>query len=385
MTQTETIVYVYSNGKLAAEYSTAAAPANPTTNYTETDMLGSPRVLTDSLGNVVSRRDFLPFGEEISPDGSHRTSSLNYNFGDGIRQKFTGYQRDEETQLDFAEARMYSNGLGRFTAVDPLLASGKSANPQTFNRYLYVVNNPTRYVDRDGKCPKPALSPGQVGICIEAFIAAKKINGIGNGDGRTHSSDSDASARMRVSFILTATADNIHREVTESLITNSTVSIPGTVTTLVPVPTGESTGEIKIGGYTTAAKGTAGFGNGRTTETILDVGLRNGKNGAQATAESAVGSGLSRAAEAIGGVPAAAVKIAEAQVPKGTIDVQARVKLTGSGDKTSVTARARARPFPSATGWAYIGMSDGTVKTVLLFRYDETKPSDLVKPMRRIN
>lgn len=45
---------------------------------------------------------------------------------------------------------MYQNLHGRFTAVDPLLASGKSANPQTFNRYVYVMNNPLMFVDPDG-------------------------------------------------------------------------------------------------------------------------------------------------------------------------------------------------------------------------------------------
>ncbi len=73
----------------------------------------------------------MPFGEELLPDTNYRTSALKYNLGDNIRQKFTGYQKDEETGLDFAEARMYENRHARFTAVDPLLASGKSANPQT--------------------------------------------------------------------------------------------------------------------------------------------------------------------------------------------------------------------------------------------------------------
>ncbi|MCC7307410.1 MAG: hypothetical protein IT173_07580 [Acidobacteria bacterium] len=59
-----------------------------------------------------------------------------------------------ETSLDFAEARMYANTYGRFTAVDPLLASGKSANPQTFNRYIYVLNNPLTLVDRTGTFPE---------------------------------------------------------------------------------------------------------------------------------------------------------------------------------------------------------------------------------------
>ncbi|MBK8150803.1 MAG: hypothetical protein IPK58_22030 [Acidobacteria bacterium] len=58
--------------------------------------------------------------------------------------------KDIETGLDFAEARMYENRHGRFTAVDPLLASGKSANPQTFNRYTYVMNSPLVNTDPTG-------------------------------------------------------------------------------------------------------------------------------------------------------------------------------------------------------------------------------------------
>jgi Bacterial EndoU nuclease len=45
---------------------------------------------------------------------------------------------------------MYENRHGRFTAVDPLLASGKSANPQSFNRYVYVLNNPIVATDPSG-------------------------------------------------------------------------------------------------------------------------------------------------------------------------------------------------------------------------------------------
>jgi len=92
----------------------------------------------------------MPFGEAITPDGANRTNGLKYTFGDDIRQKFTGYQKDDETGLDFAEARMYQDLHGRFTAVDPLLASGKSANPQTFNRFVYVLNNPLVLTDPNG-------------------------------------------------------------------------------------------------------------------------------------------------------------------------------------------------------------------------------------------
>lgn len=142
VTDTETTIFVYSAGKLVAEYSTQLA-TQPATNYTTTDHLGSPRIITDELGQVKARRDFLPFGEELFVNVGQRSESLKYGTNaDNVRQKFTGYQKDSETSLDFAEARMYENRYARFTAVDPLLASGKSSNPQTFNRYIYVGNNP---------------------------------------------------------------------------------------------------------------------------------------------------------------------------------------------------------------------------------------------------
>jgi RHS repeat-associated protein len=146
----ETTIFVYSGSKLIAEYTTEELPEVRTTSYTITDQLSSPRVIVNALGAVVSRRDFMPFGEEVTPDGTYRTTGLKYGQTDSVRQKFTGYQHDEETELDFAEARMYENRYGRFTAIDPLLASGKSADPQTFNRYVYVKNSPLIMTDPSG-------------------------------------------------------------------------------------------------------------------------------------------------------------------------------------------------------------------------------------------
>ena len=45
---------------------------------------------------------------------------------------------------------MYNNQHGRFTAVDPLLASGRSADPQSFNRYAYSRNDPENLTDPSG-------------------------------------------------------------------------------------------------------------------------------------------------------------------------------------------------------------------------------------------
>jgi RHS repeat-associated protein len=80
-----------------------------------------------------------------------RTTALNYLSGpDGVRQKFTGYQKDEETALDFAEARMYDNRYGTFSAIDPDARSASPTNPQTWNRYIYAGQNPISRVDPHG-------------------------------------------------------------------------------------------------------------------------------------------------------------------------------------------------------------------------------------------
>jgi RHS repeat-associated protein len=63
----------------------------------------------------------------------------------------TTYERDVELELDFAQARYYSNHHGRFTGVDPLLESAEPALPQTWNRYIYCLNNPINLVDPDGQ------------------------------------------------------------------------------------------------------------------------------------------------------------------------------------------------------------------------------------------
>ena len=130
---TENIVFVYdAAGKLVEEYSGSAlqtayvyagsrlltTETATGTNYLTSDHLGSPRINTDATGNVTARHDYMPFGEEIFSLGG-RTTGLGYN-SDNVRKKFTGYERDNETDLDYAKARMFGNPIGRFTSPDPL-------------------------------------------------------------------------------------------------------------------------------------------------------------------------------------------------------------------------------------------------------------------------
>jgi RHS repeat-associated protein len=152
----EATVFVYDvAGKLIAEYDTDPPP-NPVggggTSYLTTDHLGSTRVVTTGgpSPTLKARYDYLPFGEEIAPTLGNRTSVTGYLPSDSTRQKFTQYERDTESGLDFAGARYCSSGVGRFTSVDPSLASARSLSPQSWNRYVYVLNNPLVYIDPDG-------------------------------------------------------------------------------------------------------------------------------------------------------------------------------------------------------------------------------------------
>jgi RHS repeat-associated protein len=65
-----------------------------------------------------------------------------------VRQGFTGYETDVETGLDFAEARMYSSQLGRFSGADPV--GGLLENPQSLNKFAYAWNNPLLLTDPTG-------------------------------------------------------------------------------------------------------------------------------------------------------------------------------------------------------------------------------------------
>ena len=117
-----------------------------------TDQLGTPRMIFDESGSLanVKRHDYLPFGEELPAAIGLRTTGQGYSAGDGVRQKFTQQERDNETGLDYFGARYYSSAMGRFTSPDPLLSSGRSTRPQSWNRYSYVLNRPLSLIDPTG-------------------------------------------------------------------------------------------------------------------------------------------------------------------------------------------------------------------------------------------
>jgi RHS repeat-associated protein len=136
--------YMYMNGSLLAEY------ANSTTYFIHPDHLGSTRLVTALNQSLAQNLDYLPYSELNSTDSGVTT------------HEFTGDERDAETAshsggedgLDHTWFRKYSSNLGRWMTPDPAgLAAVNPSNPQSWNRYSYVLNNPLALVDPHGLRP----------------------------------------------------------------------------------------------------------------------------------------------------------------------------------------------------------------------------------------
>jgi RHS repeat-associated protein len=70
-----------------------------------------------------------------------------------VKQKFTGQEHDGGTEFDFFHARYLSAAQQRFMSPDPGNAGADLANPQSWNGYAYVGNNPMNATDPSGFCP----------------------------------------------------------------------------------------------------------------------------------------------------------------------------------------------------------------------------------------
>jgi RHS repeat-associated protein len=113
------------------------------------DGLGTMRVVSNALGNLIQSYETDEFGVPTAAQGS-------------ITQPFqyTGEQRDSESGLVYLRARMYEPETGRFLQRDP--DRGNAIPPQTLNLYAYVQNNPISSPDPSGH------GPARPGILLQA-------------------------------------------------------------------------------------------------------------------------------------------------------------------------------------------------------------------------
>lgn len=104
--------------------------------YIHTDALGSVVAVTDANRNVIERREYEPYGYQLSPVVQD---------GPG----YTGHVQDAMTGLVYMQERYYDPTIARFISADP--DPVKTDTAWNFNRYAYAANNPYKYVDPDGR------------------------------------------------------------------------------------------------------------------------------------------------------------------------------------------------------------------------------------------
>lgn len=155
--------YIYANGREIAEYGSS------TTYFVTTDHLGSTRLMTAMNQSVYDSMDYMPFGEQMAG-------------GTGSTHKFTGKERDSESNLDNFGARYNSSTLGRFMSPDPSgIALANPTDPQELNLYSYVRNNPLTLIDPTGLCGVEGDEGSPCGGAGDGFRGGKTCSIDGGG------------------------------------------------------------------------------------------------------------------------------------------------------------------------------------------------------------
>ncbi|MCJ8268448.1 MAG: RHS repeat-associated core domain-containing protein, partial [Psychrosphaera sp.] len=128
---TEKVKYIFMGEQQVARIDAA-------TQYIHTDLLGSPVVETNSSGVAIAgtRMHYRPFGATVET----AKDEVGY----------TGHKFDTDIGLSYMQQRYYDPEIGRFYSNDPVGFIAKSP-VMSFNRYMYVNNNPYKYIDPDGQ------------------------------------------------------------------------------------------------------------------------------------------------------------------------------------------------------------------------------------------
>ena len=123
------------------------------TEFNHVNNLSSTSIYTNQAGTAVEDMLFYPWGQVWESWGTG-----GYNFAD------LPY-RDLSTTTDLTAFRVFSPNIGRWHSPDPVGAD--ISNPQSLDRYPYVLNNPTSLTDPLGLqgCPPGTHSIGR-GQCV---------------------------------------------------------------------------------------------------------------------------------------------------------------------------------------------------------------------------
>jgi RHS repeat-associated protein len=125
--------YVYLGGQLLA------LQENNQVTWVHQDPVTKSQRLTNSAGSVVSWVELDPWGAETNRSNNSQQQP----------HRFTSYERDANGG-DEAMMRRYEGKWQRFAQPDPYDGSYDLSEPQSLNRYTYVLNDPINFVDPSG-------------------------------------------------------------------------------------------------------------------------------------------------------------------------------------------------------------------------------------------
>lgn len=123
--------YVEQNGDDLTKYYWAGdqliarRAADGSVSYLLQDRVHSTRVVTDQNQNVTARHNYGPYG---APWTDNQT--------DGTQQRWQGKRTDDDSGLDYKNARYYDPELGQFTTADSIIPN--LYQPQSHNRYAFT-------------------------------------------------------------------------------------------------------------------------------------------------------------------------------------------------------------------------------------------------------
>ncbi|SHM97339.1 RHS repeat domain-containing protein, partial [Flavobacterium chilense] len=130
--------------------------------YQYKDHLGNVRLSYDKNLVIQEENNYYPFG--LKQEGYN---TVKNSTSDALKYKYNGKELQDELGLNFYDygARNYDPALGRWMNIDPM------AEKNNFeSSYMYVHNNPLKYIDPDGKDGIIVIKGGQITISSKVYL-----------------------------------------------------------------------------------------------------------------------------------------------------------------------------------------------------------------------
>ena len=165
----EAVKHIFANNIMLATINGTGQEAQIYTDLT--DHLSGASVVLNSNNEVVETTDYYSFGQirldnPSSPAGSSGPAAFSE------QRKYIGQEYDEDTGLNYLNARYYNSAIARFVTQDPVFWNFDSswlADPQNQNAYAYARNNPITLSDQNGLWAETGFDIAMFSLSLNDF------------------------------------------------------------------------------------------------------------------------------------------------------------------------------------------------------------------------